>query len=309
MDAQAAASAQWNEQISHEAELGQQMRKTEAEGAEIAAQGAKVATTVPILAEKERIHQDLTAQGYGTSLSLLDARQQASEARHEVAVLQARSRQAASARDALARQRAASRAQFAASVFAELRKAQEREAEFAQETVKARSRSAATELRSPIDGVVDQLAVHTLGGVVTPAQPLMIVVPDRQGLMIQTELSDRDAGFVHAGQEAKVKVETFSFTRYGVLDGRVLNVSQDVIIPQGQGGDLAPQSRAAARGSRPSYVARIVLAKDTMRVDGRDVKLQPGMTVTAEIRTGSRTILDYLLSPISRRAKDSLHER
>jgi hemolysin D len=309
-DAQASASAQWDQHAAKVAELDQQIAKSRAEAAEISAQIGKISASVPILNEKEKIHRDLTAQGYGTSLSYLDAQEQASDARHEVAVQNERLRQAASEREAISKQRDEAISEFGAGVFADLRKAEESRGELSQDAVKAISRSSATELRAPIDGVVDQLAVHTLGGVVTPAQPLMIVVPERQGLIIQAQLSDRDSGFVHAGQTAKVKVETFNFTRYGLLDGRVVNVSRDVINPSSpmaaQSQDL---SRGTNKGDRPSYVARILLNTNSMRIDGQTVELQPGMTVQVEIRTGSRTILDYLLSPIARRAQDSLHER
>jgi hemolysin D len=165
-------------------------------------------------------------------------------------------------------------------------------------------------LRSPIDGVVDQLAVHTLHGVVTPAEHLMIVVPDSRNLMVEAHLANRDVGFVHTGQAVKVKVETFSFTRYGLLEGRVVGVSRDVISEderQSSGDPMAAQG--GARIGSPTYVARIALAKTSMMIDGRREQLQPGMTITAEIRTGNRTIIDYLLSPLARRSQESLHER
>ena len=310
-EAQTSASAEWGQEVAKVGELREQINKENADGAEVKAQIAKINSSLPILEAKEKIHHDLTAQGYGTSLAYLDAQQQASDARHEIAVQQQRSSQSGAARAALARQSDEARSEFATQVFTDLRKAEESQSELSQDVVKANSRSTATELRSPIDGVVDQLSVHTLGGVVTPAQPLMIVVPDDRGLIIQAQLSDRDAGFVHAGQDAKVKVETFNFTRYGVIDGRVLNVSRDVITPtpQSNADSGAGTARAGGKPNGPAYVARIQLDKDYMRVDGRNEPLQPGMTVTVDIRTGGRTILNYLLSPIARRAQESLHER
>ena len=85
-------------------------------------------------------------------------------------------------------------------------------------------------LTAPVDGVVQQLAVHTVGGVVTPAQSLLVVVPSDSRLEIEAMVSNRDIGFVHAGQDAEIKVDTFNFTRYGLLHGEVLSVSQDAII-------------------------------------------------------------------------------
>ena len=85
-------------------------------------------------------------------------------------------------------------------------------------------------LTAPVDGVVQQLAVHTVGGVVTPAQQLAVAAPSDWALPVEAMISNRDIGFVHAGDEAQIKVDTFSFTRYGLLHGRVLSVSQDAIV-------------------------------------------------------------------------------
>ena len=99
-------------------------------------------------------------------------------------------------------------------------------------------------LTAPVDGVVQQLAVHTVGGVVTPAQALAVLVPIDSHLEIEAMVSNRDVGFVHAGQEAEIKIDTFSFTRYGLLQGKVLNVSQDAIThdkPQDKADDENPR--------------------------------------------------------------------
>ena len=112
--------------------------------------------------------------------------------------------------------------------------------------IKAEQRTKLQVLTAPVDGVVQQLAVHTVGGVVTPAQALAVVVPVDSHLEIEAMVSNRDIGFVHAGQEAEIKVDTFSFTRYGLLHGKVLNVSQDAITrdkPQDKSDDKTPRHR------------------------------------------------------------------
>ncbi len=306
----AAMRAQASQEAAKVADLMQQISQKSAEAAEVNAQVDAINASMPMLVDKERIHRELTAQGYGSSLAYLDAQQQLSAARHELAVQAQRAAQANDARAALASQRDSVRSQYAADVLADLRKAELQQNELTQELIQAQDKSAETELRSPITGVVEQLAVHTPHGVVTPAEHLMIVVPDSRNLMIEAHLADRDVGFVHAGQAVKVKIETFNFTRYGLLDGHVVDVSRDVINEterQSGGGPLArPED---PRTAAPSYVARIALAKTSMMIDGRPEQLQPGMTVTAEIKTGNRTIIDYLLSPLARRTEESLHER
>jgi hemolysin D len=160
---------------------------------------------------------------------------------------------------------------------------------------------------------VQQLAVHTVGAIVTPAQPLLVVVPMDSRLEIEAMVSNRDVGFVGAGQEAEIKVETFNFTRYGLLHGQVLSVSQDTIGRDPSQSNDKPQGadgRAAAPPTQdPVFSARISLDQTLMQVDNKLVNLSPGMAVTVEINTGSRSILSYLLSPLRRYKQESLRER
>jgi hemolysin D len=314
-ETRAAMLAQSDQQAAKVADFTQQIDEKTAEAAEVSAQIDEINASMPMLVEKERIHHELTEQGYGTSLAYLDAQQQLAQARHELAVQAQRGAESNDARLALEQQRDGARSEYTADVLSDLRKAEEQQNELTQEVIQAQNKSTETELRSPIDGIVDQLAVHTLQGVVTPAQHLMIVVPDSQNLMIEAQLANRDVGFVHAGQPVKVKIETFNFTRYGLLDGRVVDISRDVInqseSDQGERRTSGDSSTSAAEqaNSAPTYVARIALSKTSMMIDGRNEPLQPGMAVTAEIKTGNRTIIDYLLSPLARRAEESLHER
>jgi len=304
----AAMRAQYEGHAARMADLAQQISQKTAEAGEVQAQIDETNASLPMIAEKERIHRTLTEKGYDTSLAFLDAQQQLSNARHELLVLQQRAAQAADARAALEKEREEADDQFATDTLGDLRKAQGQVNELSQELVKAENKSTQTALRSPIDGVVDQITIHTLGGVVTPAQALMIVVPDNQSLTIAARLADRDVGFVHAGQPVKVKIDTFNFTRYGLIDGRVVDVSRDVIAQdprQAAPDPSAPQARADA----PAYVARIALDRTSMMIDGQVQSLEPGMAVTAEIKTGERTIIDYLLSPLARKTQESLHER
>jgi len=166
-----------------------------------------------------------------------------------------------------------------------------------------------------VDGVVQQLAVHTVGGVVTPAQQLLVVVPSESRLEIEAMVSNSDIGFVHAGQQAEIKVDTFNFTRYGLLHGEVLSVSQDAVIRdrlQDRASDRAlgtASETSEPKGQELNYSARISLDRTQMQIDDRMVNLSPGMAVTVEIKTGSRTILSYLLSPLRRYRQETLRER
>lgn len=167
-------------------------------------------------------------------------------------------------------------------------------AERRQELVKAQERNDWQTLRAPVSGRVQQLAVHGAGAVVTPAQPLMVVVPEALALEVEAYVANKDIGFVSAGQDVALKLETFPFTRYGTLPGRVISVSDDAIADDKLG---------------LVYLARVALEQPVIEVDGRPVRLAPGMAVSAEIRTGERRVVEFFLSPLSRLVHESLRER
>ncbi len=158
-----------------------------------------------------------------------------------------------------------------------------------------------------------QLSVHTIGGVVTPAQGLLVIVPDQDGLIAEVQVNNDDVGFVHEGQTAEIKVETFNFTRYGLIEGTVTSLSRDVVAdsakPQDKKNEAQDTKIEDPDPPKPTYVARITLSRDWMATENGHVPLGPGMAVTGEIQTGRRRIIDFLLSPIVRRIRESGHER
>lgn len=170
-------------------------------------------------------------------------------------------------------------------------------------------------LVAPVNGTVQQLAIHTVGGAVTAAQPLMLIVPDNSPVEFEAYVEDKDIGFIHEGQRAEVKIDTFEYTKYGTVDAVVTHVSHDAIEPSGKdnaeesGKELAQGDQKPANTSGPLYSVRIALKATAMNIDGREVKLMPGMSGSVEILTGERRIIDYLLSPILTYAHESLRER
>jgi len=167
---------------------------------------------------------------------------------------------------------------------------------------------------SSLPVTAQQLAIHPIGGVVTPAQALIVLVPDHGGLVVEATVENRDMGFVLPGQPAKVKVETFNFTRYGLLDGSVTSLSPDVVDepapkPDAKRGDAKTRDSDADRPHEAGYVARIALDRDWMETENGRVQLGPCMAVNVEIHTGRRSIISYLLSPLATKMQESLHER
>ena len=194
--------------------------------------------------------------------------------------------------------------------------AQRKAASLGEQLVQARQRTRLQTLTAPVDGTVQQLSVHTEGGVVTPAQVLLALVPADAGLEIEVAVPNKDIGFVSSGQLVAIKVDTFNFTRYGLLDGTVLSVAQDAVTraKSAEKVSAAEAASASSSSSEPQgqelvYVARIGLGTTSMDIDGKRIMLSPGMAVTAEIKTGTRRLIEYLLSPLQRAAHQAMRER
>ena len=149
-------------------------------------------------------------------------------------------------------------------------------------------------LTAPVAGRVQDLAISTVGGVVTDAQQLMAIVPADESLSVEVFLENKDIGFVHEGMDAEIKVHTFPFTKYGVIEGQVMTVSNDAVVDEQRG---------------LIYRMQVEMNKRTMDVNGRLVNLMPGMMVTAEVRTGTRRIIDYFLAPLMVYRDEALRER
>lgn len=189
---------------------------------------------------------------------------------------------------------AALRAQVSSQWLGELNKTENRRNAIEQELIKAENRQTLQTLKAPVAGTVEQMTVHTIGGVVKPAQELMRIVPDGGAMEVEAWVQNKDIGFVNEGQAVEIKVQTFPFTKYGVIDGEILNISDDAV----QNEDLGLV-----------YTAQVSMDKSTMQVNGKTVNLSPGMAVTAEVKIGKRRIIEYLLSPLLRYKEESIKER
>lgn len=312
----AAMFAQADQQAAKMAALDQQIAQKAAEAEGSAAIIAKLKASLPILQETADLREAVMKMEYGNRIAHLDAQLKLTDQRNDLLVQERRAVEVTAARQALEWQREQTKAEYVRAVMTELADAEPKAAQFAEDLIKAEKRMQDQILRAPISGTVQQLTLHTIGGVVTPAQPLMVVVPSGNGVEIEAMVSNRDIGFVHDGDPAEIKIDTFNFTKYGLLQGQVIGLSQDAVIrdkPQGQV-NAENSSGATARSSEPPgqellYAARISLDRARMQVDDRMVDLAPGMAVTVEIKTGQRRIIEYLLSPLLRYKQESLRER
>ncbi|AIC12676.1 HlyD family type I secretion periplasmic adaptor subunit [Xylella fastidiosa subsp. morus] len=185
-------------------------------------------------------------------------------------------------------------ADFRQQTLDDLRKADEQIGQLTPQLAKAKQRNRLMTLRSPVEGIVQQLAIHTVGGVVTPAQQLLAVVPVQETLEVEATVLNKDIGFLRPEQRVTVKIESFPYTRYGYLTGKIISISHD-----------------AAQDEKLGLVfpVRIRLDNTTLTIDGTQIRMSAGMALSAEIKTGKRTVIDYLLSPLEQYTDEALRER
>jgi hemolysin D len=312
----AAMTAQAEQQAAKIAALGQQIAQKLAEADEVAATIAKLEAGLPFIEQTAEVREKLMKMEYGNRIAHLEAQLKLSDQRNELIVQRRRSVEIAAARQALEAQRQEAKSDYARGIVSDLAEAEQKAAQLAEDMVKGEKKMQDQTLRAPIDGTVQQLALHTIGGVVTPAQALLVVVPADSRIEVEAMILNKDIGFVQEGDPAEIKIDTFNFTKYGLLHGKVLSVSADSIVRDKTSSQSSPD-KAAAPASRTSeppgqelvYSARILLEQTQMQIENRLVELAPGMAVTVEIKTGSRRIIEFLLSPILRYKQESLRER
>ena len=296
--------------------LDQQIAQNEGNRAAVQATVDKLVKSIPLLKERARMRETLSKKGYGSKLDTLSAEQDLVEHQQELQVQEGRLKEASAGVASLQEQRQQTEAEFKQKTLDELSQDEQKAASTQEQLVQAAQKYKLQTLTAPVDGTVQQLPVHTEGGVVTPAQPLLTIVPADSHLEIEAMVSNRDIGFVHEGQEVEIKVDTFNFTKYGLIQGKVLSVSRDAIMQEkpvsSSPGSTEPGSSGTGsdpHSQEPAYAARISLDRSQMQVDGHFENLSPGMAVTAEIKTGSQRVIQFLLSPLYKGKQEAFHER
>jgi len=254
----------------------------------------RLEATVPMEAERAAAYKRLLEHEAVTKMDFLQAEGQRIDKTQELAGQQKRLQQDMAALAEADKHYRAMISEFQQSKQAELSILETKAASLTQDVTKAGQKADLQRLTTPIDGVVQQLVVHTVGGVVTPAQLLLIVVPQEHPVEVEAQVENKDVGFVSEGQPVEIKVEAFPFTLYGTIPGRVLTVS----------GDAAPIEKVGL-----VYPTRVSMDRGTIQVEGKQVHLTSGMAVTVEIKTGQRRVIEYLLSPLLKSVQESLRER
>jgi hemolysin D len=284
------------EQQAKLASLDADLAKRRADRDAIASNIAQLQLTLPLIKQKHQMREELAKTGHVAQTGLIETHLELINAEKELAVQGNRLGESQASCNAAQQQRVQAVAEFRARTSTELVEAMKKHDAASQELRKASQRRELQTLRAPIDGVVQQLTVTTVGGVVTAAQALLTIVPEHTPLELEAQVMNRDIGHVKVGQRVINKVETYDFTRYGYIEGEVLWVGTDAVQDQKLG---------------LVYPVRIKLAQTETpnTVHGRKGLVTAGMNITADIRTDQRRLIEYFVAPLLRYKEEALRER
>ncbi len=285
---------EWSDIAAKQAKLDAELQRRRAELSTAQEVLAKLQATVPLARQREADFKALVDQGYVAGHAGQDKTRERIELERDLATQLARVKEAEAAEAETRQEKASYLAETQRTLSDRLAQAKLKAAALEQEATKSEHREKLTQLRAPVSGTVQQLAIHTTGGVVTAAQQLMVIVPDEAQVTAEVAIDNKDIGFVQAGQHAEVKLETFSYTRYGTVPARVQWVTADAVNDEKRGA---------------LFPATLTLMRSAIDIDGKSIRLGPGMNVTAEIKTGRRRVIDYLLDPLKQHASESIRER
>ena len=292
--AQQLANSDFNEYRAKQQSLQATIAVRRAESNTASSQIASLEESVRIARERASNMERLIEDKFVSRHEYLTQEQQRVEMERALTAQQARLQETLSSVDAANDELRVLIAETRQRVLDGLREAREEIGQYSAQVTKTQQRRQLMQLRAPVDGTVQQLAIHTVGGVVTPAQELLAIVPSEETLEVEATVLNKDIGFIRAGQRATIKVESFPYTRYGYLEGIVESVSHDAAQDENLG--LVFQSR-------------VKLDKASLLIDGVTVALTPGMTLSVEIKTGTRRVIDYLLSPLVQHQSEAMRER
>ena len=257
-----------------------------------------LAARVKALTELEEMYKKLEADKFGSRATLLSVTERKLEVERDSTI--ARHREAE-----IAREIAASEAERAAYVRSSRQKVQEELSEMrqqrdeaGQQLLKAQRREQLVSLVAPEDAVVLEIAKKSVGSVLKDGEPMFVLVPLNAPLEVEVEISPTDVGELRVGDDVRVKVDTFPFQKHGVLEGKLRFVGADALVRQGQGGESY------------YYLARVALQADSqLKKLPASARLFPGMTVSAELIVGQRSVISYFLYPVIRVLDESIRER
>jgi len=254
----------------------------------------KLSKTLPIITKQATARRQLYEQDVAPESEWLQMETQRIEVEQDLKTKQQELEEAQASIMVTTEQQVQTLSEYKRSLLEKLTQTSTMIESLVQELKKATQVDTLQRIIAPTSGRVQQLNVHTIGGVVTPAQPLMILVPSDFKLEIEANVLNKDIGFVHEGQEVEIKLEAFPFTEYGIIDGTLRHISTDA-VPTEQG-DLF-------------YLARVDIGQSHIMVNNKKVNLSPGMRATVEVKIRKRRLIEFFLSPLLKYTSESMKER
>jgi len=284
----------WNEYRAKLESIGSDIVKLKAEKKALDIDVARLIKTLPLVIEREQSYSKLLKISAVSRNQYLELKQLRIDQEESLNVQKARVEQLNASIVSSQHNRRAFISEVRRTTLQEINRLTLLSSSALQELIKSKKLSSLQVLIAPVDGIVEQLAIATIGGVVTPAQELLRIVPKEQKLVVEAGLLNKDIGFVYVGQIAEVKIDSFPFTKYGVIDSKIIDVSSDAVEDENLG---------------LLFPLKATLVQKSINVDGRVVKLIPGMSVTIEIKTGKRRLMEFLLAPLMKGVSEGARER
>jgi hemolysin D len=291
---QQALSSSWQEFQAKQLSVQRQIDKLDAEVNTTKLNIGRIEKTLPLITEQADSVQQLLAKSLASRSQYLELEFNRINEAESLSIERAKLQQLAAAINEAKQQQQVLNAEFQRQL-SDAKNQYHRDAKsLEQELIKAKSTNAQQQLIAPVAGTVEQLVLTTIGGVVTPAQELMRIVPQDQQLVAEAWLLNKDIGFVEVGQTAELKLESFEFTKYGVIDGIISDISTDAVEMENVG---------------LVFPLKVTLKQHSIKAGNKTVPLGSGMAVTVEVKTGQRRIIEFLLSPVMKAVDEGVRER
>jgi hemolysin D len=267
----------------------------------------KLQQITPILKQQADSYADMGKDGYVPQMTVLDKQRDYLEKSQDLRAQQATIASLEAAVNQSKKQIDQITSKYRSDLQNERVEAEGQYRKLEQDWLKQEHKSELLELKAPQSGIVKDIATHTIGTVVSPGTVLLSIVPENEPLVAEIMIKNDDVGFVYPQQKVKVKLASYPFAEYGMLDGVVTRIQAD--SDSDTPSRNKDQSKDKQQYSPSVYKAIISLSSQVLESEGKNLKLVPGMQVVAEINQGSRTVMRYLLSPVSKTLDESGHER
>lgn len=259
-----------------------------------------LARSLELTRQELAISEPLVATGAAAKVDIVRLQRQVAELDGKLSEVKLSIPRAESARDEAQRRIEEKVASFRSEAQTDLNKRRAELAGITEKSVAEQDRVTRTEVRSPVRGIIKELKINTVGGVIRPGQDLVDIVPLEDTLLVEAKIRPADIAFLRPGQPAVVKITAYDFSIYGGLSAKLEQISADTIKEENP-------SSAATKGE--FFRVTLRTDKNSLGTEDKPLPIIPGMTATAEILTGHKTVLDYLLKPILKARDRAMRER